>query len=121
MVNLLPNCFQRRRPMGAFRQLDIDQTLLSALRAGDETALNTIFKKHSRKILYFAKSIVKRQEVAEEIVTDSIVKLWEKRETFQTSDNVNAFLYVVIKNLGINYIKSAYASQEFEYEMSESI
>lgn len=107
--------------MGTFRQLDIDQTLLSALQAGDPSALDTIFKKHGRKIHYFAKSIVKTKEVAEEIMVDSIVKLWQNRTRFESSESINAFLYVVIRNLSINYVKSAYASQQFEYEFDENL
>lgn len=107
--------------MGLFRQLDIDLNLLQALKAGDESALRVLFEKNSRKILYYAKSIVKKQEVAEEIVADSIVKLWQQRETFETTDSVNAFLYVVIRNLGINYVKSSYASQQFDYDIDENL
>lgn len=107
--------------MGSFHQLDIDIDLLHALRHGEASSLRIIFEKHSRKILYFAKSIIKHQEVAEEIVSDSLVKLWQQRTTFETSDSVNAFLYVVIRNLCINYIKSSYASQDFEYEIDENL
>ena len=107
--------------MGVFRQLDIDLAGIKALKAGDESALRTIFERHNRKMLHFAKSIVKYQEVAEEIVAESMVKLWQQRETFETSDNVNAFLYVVIRNLGVNYIKSSYASQQFDYDIDDTL
>ncbi|MBD1423730.1 RNA polymerase sigma factor [Sphingobacterium chuzhouense] len=107
--------------MGTFRQFDIDQALLGALQAGDPSALDTLFKKHGRKMRYFAKSIVKTNEVAEEIMVDSIVKLWQNRARFESSESINAFLYVVIKNLSINYVKSAYASQQFEYEFDENL
>lgn len=106
-----------------FRQLEIDLAIINALKAGDESALRTIFENHNRKMLYFAKSIVKDRGVAEEIVPDSMVKLWQKRETFETSDSINAFLYIIIRNSGINYIKASYASQQFgyhEYEVLES-
>ncbi|MBE8721998.1 RNA polymerase sigma factor [Sphingobacterium pedocola] len=107
--------------MGKFRPVQIDHSLLDALRIGSESALDTILKKHGRKLLYFAQSIVKKPEIAEEVVVDSMVKLWEHRETFETSDSVSAFLYVVIKNLGINYIKSSYASREYDYELTETL
>lgn len=107
--------------MGVFRQLDIDINVLQAFRAGDESALRAIFEKNSRKMLYFAKSIVKNQEVAEEIVADSVVKLWQRRDSFKTCDSVNAFLYVVIRNLGINYLKSSFALQQFDHEIDENL
>src|SRR5690606_24134999 len=75
-----------------------------------------LFKRHQRSLLYFAKSMVREQETAEELVADSFVKLWQRRELFEHADKVKAFLYIATKNACLNHLKSAHARQTFEGE-----
>ncbi len=98
--------------------LDSDVTQLIRLREGNESVMNDLFTRYHRSLLYFAKSILQSQEVAEEIVSDSFVKLWKARASFQTMDNVKAFLYIATKNASLNHLKAASSRIHFEYEYS---
>lgn len=83
----------------------------------DAQQLDVLFKQHHRALLYFAKSMVRDQETAEELVADSFVKLWQRRETFENTDKVKAFLYIATKNACLNHVNSAYARQAFDGEV----
>jgi len=43
--------------------------------------------------------------MAENIVQDVFVKLWEKREEWHVQSNVKSYLYTAVKNHSLNYIK----------------
>ncbi|WP_291910044.1 RNA polymerase sigma factor [Chitinophaga sp. CB10] len=51
----------------------------------------------------FAYSIVKSSEVAEEVVSDAFIKLWQVRHTINNIDNLKVYLYVITKNFALNY------------------
>ena len=82
----------------------------------DTSQLNLLFKRYHRVLLYFARSMVHEQEAAEEIVSDSFVKLWRRRDAFENADKIKAFLYIVTKNACLNYVQSAHVRQEIDHE-----
>jgi len=49
-------------------------------------------------------SMVKSKEVAEEIVSDVFIKLWQIRNKIMEINNLRVYLYTVTKNLSLNYV-----------------
>ena len=70
----------------------------------DQHAFKQLFKHYYTGLFQFAASIVKIKEVAEEIVEDLFVKIWNKRSTIVNISNLRVYLYVSIKNQCLNYI-----------------
>ncbi|QNL47837.1 RNA polymerase sigma-70 factor [Olivibacter sp. SDN3] len=95
--------------------------MLKRMHEGDTTVLAPIFKYYNQRLLYFAKSLVRDDGVAEEIVADSFVKLWQGRMRIQQQDSIKAFLYIATKNACLNYNKSAHAKQYFDHELDEAL
>ena len=52
----------------------------------------------------FSYSLVKSKEVAEELVSDVFIKIWQIRDQLNQIDNLRVYLYLVTKNLSLNYI-----------------
>lgn len=80
---------------------DINQELLlQGLRKGDQYAFSTIFHRYHKSLVYFASKLLKQFSTAdsEEIVQDVFVKVYERRTSFKTLDNIKAFLYIATKN-----------------------
>lgn len=53
---------------------------------------------HGSALRYFAYGFVRNKALAEEIVSDSFIKLWEGRDKLLTENSVRAFLYISTKN-----------------------
>ncbi|GAA0552777.1 RNA polymerase sigma-70 factor [Chitinophaga japonensis] len=51
----------------------------------------------------FSYSVVRSREAAEEIVSDAFIKLWQVRGGLEKVDNLKVYLYVITKNLSLNY------------------
>src|SRR5690606_28946210 len=83
---------------------EIDE--ITDLRNGVEDVFSRLFLHYQQSLLYLSKSIVGDLFVAEEIVSDVIVKLWLKRESFYSMISVKAFLYISVKNASINHVRS---------------
>jgi len=56
----------------------------------------------------FSFSIVKSKEVAEEIVSDVFIKIWQIRHRLPEIENLRVYLYTITKNFSINYIHRNY-------------
>ncbi len=48
---------------------------------------------------------VKNEEDASEIVNDAFIALWEKRDQLALDDSIKSYLYTVVKNKSINFLK----------------
>lgn len=81
--------------------------LIDLFRQGDARSFRQLFESLSRPMLYVAQGIVKDSAVADEIISDSFLKLWESRQQFTTLASVKSYLYVVIRNASLNYVQAA--------------
>jgi len=85
-----------------------DQQIIEKFRKGHISAFETFFDKYKRPLGYFVNSLLpNKQEIAEEIVSDCFVKLWNKRQDFESETKLKAFLYIVAKNACFSHLKSA--------------
>lgn len=69
---------------------------------GEEQALAELCRLLHQRLEQFAVSLVRSQELAEEIVEDVFVKLWYNRQQILSIDNLTVYLYVAVKNQSLN-------------------
>ena len=66
------------------------------------TVLNTLFKTHYDELCRYAYSILKNQDVAEDVVQQLFIKLWEKRSTIGEIENIRPYLFRSTFNMSLN-------------------
>lgn len=71
----------------------------------DDVAFETLFKAHFKALHAYASAMLQNDEMAEEIVQNMFMKLWEKRSRVEIQTSVKAFLYKCVHNDVLNYIK----------------
>ncbi|WP_167019016.1 RNA polymerase sigma-70 factor [Chitinophaga sp. Cy-1792] len=69
----------------------------------DMRAYNSLYLLLFDGLHRFAFSIVKSREVAEEVVSDTFIKLWQKRKEILEVDNLKVYLFVMTKNFSLNH------------------
>ena len=84
----------------------------------DESVLNKIhfeklFKRFYGKLIFFANKYVNDMEIAEEQVSLVFAKLWEKRESYCFDKLPTSFLYTMVKNNCISYIRHKKVENEY--------
>lgn len=83
------------------------RTLLSKISKSDEKAFEELFHHYFPWLISRVMGIVRKKEVAEEIVEDVFFKLWQIRDGVNKIDNIETYLYVAAKNKSYNYLKSS--------------
>ncbi len=91
--------------------------LLGALKDGDEQAFEQIFRQYHQELCHFCLRYVQQATVAEELVHDTFMYLWQHRAELQINTSLGAYLYAGTRNRAINYLKSRYARQQFQEEI----
>jgi RNA polymerase sigma-70 factor (family 1) len=74
------------------------------LSQGDESALAKLHQLYYKKLLQFSKTIIRSNEMAEEVVEDVFIKLWCNRASVTKINNLNVYLYIAVKNTSLNIL-----------------
>nr|WP_082856107.1 RNA polymerase sigma-70 factor [Mucilaginibacter sp. L294] len=82
-----------------------NEVILSRLIDGDIQVYEWLFKRYYPKLTFFANRFVNDMDAAEEITGEMFVVLWEKREQFNITSSIDAYLYKMTKNRCLNYLK----------------
>lgn len=77
----------------------------SAVRSGDITAYEMMFKTYYQPLCRYANTFVGDTEQAEEIVQGTFIGIWEKRQSIDITTSVKAYLYGAVRNSCLNEIK----------------
>ncbi|MDD2797775.1 MAG: RNA polymerase sigma-70 factor [Bacteroidales bacterium] len=84
-----------------------DRILLERLKKGDAACFEILYSKYSGKLYNYILSISKGDfYVAEEIVQNVFIKIWEIRQHIDTEGSFSSFVFTVGKNLYLNVLKS---------------
>jgi RNA polymerase sigma-70 factor (ECF subfamily) len=74
-----------------------DQELLAAMREGDSAAFHALYSRYWQQVLHFAYQKTNDLMLAEDIVQDIFVSLWQRREELVITSNLRSYLMVSIK------------------------
>lgn len=72
----------------------------------DQLAYAELFMRFSPLLTRFTKSLVHQKEVAEEIVSDVFMRIWEKRKNLDQVQHFKMYLYISARNFAVNYLRS---------------
>lgn len=81
---------------------DNEILLISAFKKGDTKAFEKLFDRHHRRLYTFLFRLLHSKEDAEEIVQETFVKIWGKREEFIEGYPFDSFLFTIAKNAFLN-------------------
>lgn len=77
---------------------DNDNYLFEKLKKGDEAAFKVIYNKYVPRLFYFVHEYISQDDIVENIVQDTLMTLWDKKETLADNTNFAAYLFTVAKN-----------------------
>ncbi|MEO8771106.1 MAG: RNA polymerase sigma-70 factor [Ferruginibacter sp.] len=88
----------------------------------DQHAFAQLYISTMPYLLQFANSIIKSKELAEEIVSDVFIKIWQKRNSLHEVVNFKLYLYVSTKNTALNYLSRHFRKETISLdEMSLNV
>jgi RNA polymerase sigma-70 factor (family 1) len=85
--------------------LTISEAVMRNFRKGDQESFTVLFNHYYPQLCLFAYHLLQDRPEAEDIATETLLKLWERRKNFKSLGNVKAFLFITTRNACINLIK----------------
>ncbi len=73
------------------------------LKASDHSAFEEVFSQLYDPLLNYAMYLIKSRPVALDLVQETFLKLWEKRETLNPNKSLKSLLYLIVRNLAFNH------------------
>jgi len=89
-----------------------DIVLCERLMGGDVDAYKQIYDKYHSQLYYYALRFLKMPELAEDVVHDVFLKLWEIREQLKPEFGIAGYLYKITRNQVFKLIKKIAAETE---------
>lgn len=86
----------------------------------EDRDFNWLFNEFYSLLCRFSMKYVLDKVVAEDIVQDLFLHLWEIRERLTSITNIKSYLYSSVKNRCLNYLKKQYPSGVTEEDIDES-
>jgi RNA polymerase sigma-70 factor, ECF subfamily len=83
-----------------------DHELFALVKRNDIKAFDDLFIRYYSKLCRHAHKVVNNETMAEDVVQDLFIHLWENKEKIDITISVNAFLYTSTRNRALNAIRS---------------
>ena len=78
--------------------------LVASFLKGDEKAFDMLYRLYFPRLFSYSTKIVENPNMANDIVQNVFIKVWENPKILKT-ENPEAFLFKMIKNASLNYIR----------------
>lgn len=79
-----------------------DEEIIRRLRASDEGALELLVSAYWQRLTRFVEGILDRAGGAEDVVQETFIRLWMRREGLRLEGSFRAFLYTMARNAAID-------------------
>lgn len=91
--------------MAASNSLPDELELLSSIAEGNERAFKKVYYAYYNRIFSFSLGMLQSRMLAEEVVQESMIKIWQMGDELKTIKNLDAYLKTIARNLTLNLLK----------------
>jgi len=83
---------------------DLEQAIQKVVFEDDQIAFEKIYKGYYTRLFRLAMSVVKSEELANEVYDDVMLNVWQKRKNLAHVNNFTVYLYVSVKNASLRQL-----------------
>jgi len=94
-----------------------EQQQLRKIRKGDIEAFEILFHRFYSGLCHYAVSLVRKEEIAEEVVQDVFYNIWKNRDSLRIQRSWQSYLYRAVYNNSMMYLRKT----RREYLMDDGI
>jgi len=78
---------------------------VNKIRLGDSAAFEDLFNSYCQQLINFARRYVFDKQIAENIVQDVFVNVWQSRTNLDPSKMIKAYLFTAVKNNSLKHLR----------------
>lgn len=82
-----------------------EEELIQRLSQHDRRAFEQIFRTYYADLCKFCMKYVRDEQVAEEVVQEVFINIWERRASLTITTSIKSYLFTAIRNRSFNYLK----------------
>ncbi|MEI6275701.1 MAG: RNA polymerase sigma-70 factor [Prolixibacteraceae bacterium] len=92
----------------------IPANLLHGFFIGDEETYIFLFKEYYVGLCAYSRRYVGRKDIAEEIVSETFLKIWENRSSIIIHSSIKSYLFQAVCNNSLNYVRKLKSENKLE-------
>lgn len=96
-----------------------DYFCVKCLVEGDEKAFVALYNKYHRKMYYTALKMTQSDDIAQDILQNVFLKIWETRATLNPEQNFEAYISVICRNLIFDMFRKATHDESVKRELKQ--
>lgn len=90
---------------------------LNGINCKDVNAYRLLYQRYYKPLVLFAMRFIDEQQVAEDVVEDVVVSIWENDHAFDSLISFEGYVYNAVRNRAINVLRHSDVHQKYENEM----
>lgn len=79
--------------------------LIQKITIGNTSAFEEVYRLHYKALCRFAYKYIDDVDNAQDIVQDTMLKVWEQRARLSEISNIKSYLFLAVKNSCLNYLE----------------
>jgi len=91
--------------------------LFESFKEGDETAFTYFYDKYFRRITAFSIQFIYDKDEAENLAQEALLYLWQNKETVESLNGIQSFLYTYAKSKCLNMIRHNKVKDKFKSDV----
>lgn len=99
----------------------INKYIIEGLNRDDSQAMNRLYDSYYRPLCLFAVRYVSNVQVAEEVVSDVMYKIWKNRHNEYRVETFQEYLYTATRNTALNYWKQNQSRKDVSDKWAENL
>lgn len=88
--------------------------ILDEIRKKNEKVFKTFFDKHYKELVVYANGYLFDKDSSEDIVQEIFIYIWENAYKLNIETSLKSYLYAMVRNKCLNYLKSIKLTDSFE-------
>ncbi len=92
-----------------------DLTLLQQTAQGEMTAFERLYARHSTAVFNYLRRLVRREEIAEELLQEVFVVVWQKAPLFEARSSVKTWIFRIAHNKAVSWLRSRREHQSLSH------
>lgn len=86
-------------------KIDSDRELIHEIQSGNISAFETLVRRYQSKLLRVANRIVHSNDMSEDVVQETFIKLYQTIDRVDTTKPFSPYLFSMVKNNAISYLR----------------
>ena len=90
-----------------------EKQIVDSINKGELDVFQYLYKEYFPSLCIYAKNFTRSKEIAEEVVQDVFISLWEQQGHLNIKSSLKSFLFVSVRNGCLNHLKHLQVVNKF--------